>query len=329
MAWAVTLEACSGSAAGKKLALQLGRPLQVGRTAPAHLLVADDALMSDVHFALEWDGRTCRLRDLDSRFGTLLNQGPVTQAVLKDGDEIVAGWTKFLVRMEGAPSAPNPPPVAAVPPTGAPATDWVLSALRKESESLYAVLDAARTPRVLELLHAGPAEFKSLYEGEKGDRLAAFAPYLVRFSARSALLETLLREGWGQSWGVFLAAAEEFAPVRKHLRRFLTVRADGRELYFRFYDPRVLRVYLPTCTPDEARQFLGPIRSYLLEADGPDTLLRFAAGPHGLERTTTTAEQWVVERLREEVAQRGRGRRAGHVDHSQGTTGIAPVPCAR
>lgn len=36
---------------------------------------------------------------------------------------------------------------------------------------------------------------------------------------------------------------------------------------FRYYDPRVLRVYLPTCRPDELRTVFGPIRSYLVEGE--------------------------------------------------------------
>jgi hypothetical protein len=53
--------------------------------------------------------------------------------------------------------------------------------------------------------------------------------------------------------------------VRKHLRGFLLVKAEGgAELYFRFYDPRV---FVPTCTPEEAHTFFGPIRAFLVEAN--------------------------------------------------------------
>ena len=35
------------------------------------------------------------------------------------------------------------------------------------------------------------------------------------------------------------------------------------------HDPRVLRVFLPTCTPDELSDFFGPIGSFLVESDQP------------------------------------------------------------
>jgi hypothetical protein len=39
------------------------------------------------------------------------------------------------------------------------------------------------------------------------------------------------------------------------------VESEGmrERMYFRFYDPRVLHVFLPTCTPAQKREFLGLI----------------------------------------------------------------------
>ena len=58
----------------------------------------------------------------------------------------------------------------------------------------------------------------------------------------------------------------------------------GKRLLFRYYDPRVLRVFLPTCTPAELAGFFGPIRGYLLEAGAPETLLRFGFDGHRFHR---------------------------------------------
>jgi hypothetical protein len=60
---------------------------------------------------------------------------------------------------------------------------------------------------------------------------------------------------------------------------------DGKQVYFRFYDPRVLRVYLPTCTVEEMRTFFGPIKCFLTEGDKPEAALRFAPGVQGVEQT--------------------------------------------
>ena len=85
----------------------------------------------------------------------------------------------------------------------------------------------------------------------------------------------LLDEGWGRSWGVF-ATIHDSTALRRHLRRFLKVHdEDGREMVFRFYDPRVLRVYLPTCRRDELAQVFGPVSSYLTEGVEGETLIDF------------------------------------------------------
>jgi pSer/pThr/pTyr-binding forkhead associated (FHA) protein len=101
----------------------------VGRFNEADLVVGDDVMVSNTHFAVEHDGQTCRLRDLNSRFGTLLNRAKVAETVLRDGDQIVAGQTTFGVRLweetlaqspgsPGSPVAPQPARAAKKPQLG-------------------------------------------------------------------------------------------------------------------------------------------------------------------------------------------------------------------
>jgi hypothetical protein len=49
----------------------------------------------------------------------------------------------------------------------------------------------------------------------------------------------------------------------------------GRKLMFRYYDPRVLRAYLPTCLPGELRMMFGPVNVYLVPGDDPETVILF------------------------------------------------------
>jgi hypothetical protein len=290
----LVLEIASGPGQGKAWEVHPGQTVRVGRHAPATAVCGEDARMSNLHFALAWDGPTCLLRDLQSRFGTHVNQARVTEAALKDGDLILAGTTAFRVRLVGAPAptqaprpaaTPEPPKVSAEPAVaqgddaGARAgsiPDQVLRLFRTQPEPLYALLDAARDPLVLARLHTSEVQFQSLYEGEKGAAMAAFGPFLVRLPAGDRFLNTLLAEGWGKSWGVFLTGGASFEALRDHFRGFLTIELPGRKkAYFRFYDPRVLRAFLPTCTPPEARAFFGPVVAYWMEAASPEALLRF------------------------------------------------------
>jgi hypothetical protein len=161
--------------------------------------------------------------------------------------------------------------------------------LRRTADPLYALLDAARDPGVLTVLAGSKQEYQSLYEGSEGERLAQFAPYLVRVS-QPAFLESLVRQGWGKSWGLYLTCTKPLGEVRKHFRHFLLVRLEGEEepVYFRFYDPRTLRVFLPTCTPQETQEFFGPVGSFLMEGKEPGKLLRFVATPQGAKQETVT-----------------------------------------
>jgi hypothetical protein len=156
----------------------------------------------------------------------------------------------------------------------------LINILRNIGGPLFAVLDATRDPlRILVMLRSSGEEYQSLYEGMQGKMLEAFAPYLVRLPGDSRLLEALVAQGWGQNWGIFVVSAADFKTLRKHFRTFLMVKSpEGDRLYFRYYDPRTLRVYLPTCNAAETNFVFGPVAAYLCEDETPDMLLVFQPG---------------------------------------------------
>ena len=142
--------------------------------------------------------------------------------------------------------------------------------------SVWAILDCARDPKIYSALLASRLEFRCLYSGKLPRELEMVAPQLVELHPGNRLTVQLLDEGWGNAWGVFLRTADP-SNLRHHLRKFLKVQdEDGRRLLFRYYDPRVLRVYLPTCTPDEMRLFLGPVVAYWAERDDSSSLQEFS-----------------------------------------------------
>ncbi|MGC2831837.1 MAG: DUF4123 domain-containing protein [Candidatus Acidiferrum sp.] len=182
-------------------------------------------------------------------------------------------------------SPPAPSPVESsgpVPPVPRPAQPRLQDLLAKDLQPLYALLDASREPSVLKVILESKEEYQSLYEGAQGAQLAHFAPYLVRVPQNSALLDALVKQAWSKSWGVFVTCDKPLKDLRTHFRHFLTVKLpDGTQVYFRYYDPRVLRLFLPTCLPEEITQFFGPVKHFLMEADDPATALHFTRGPKG------------------------------------------------
>lgn len=307
----VILEVTSGPDASRSFAIEPGEEVRVGRTAPARILLPGDRTVSRLHFAIQCDGLSCRIRDLESSHGTLVNGLRVTESLLSDGDVIVAGTTALRVQIgEDLSTARVPltyesgwPGEALVTELGHGVDtiehqhlveeptlhDRVLDVLRAQKAPLLAILDAARDPLVYLRIQECPERKQSLYEGPEGERLAFLAPYLVALPGDSPFLPQLVREGWGNAWGVFLTCDRPFEEVRRQLRRFLTVELDGKneKVLFRFYDPRVLRVFLPACSPQEMAEFFGPIEGFLLEAAEPGEIfsIRQSAATAGSKPT--------------------------------------------
>ena len=145
-----------------------------------------------------------------------------------------------------------------------------------------ALIDAAHDKQVLELLRGASEEYQSLYRGNQN---AAVAPYLVRLPPRSELLKQMVQKGWGQEWGVYLTCPLSLLELREFFRSSLMVTMpDGMELFSRFYDPNFFRVFLDTCTAEEAEKFFGPITSYFMEDERPEILLQFRHSKKGAEK---------------------------------------------
>jgi hypothetical protein len=150
---------------------------------------------------------------------------------------------------------------------------------------VYAVLDGARSPAVTRTLMSWTRGCVCLYEGPVPRELLAVAPYLVHLRRDADATRELLERAWGQSWGIFATTSASLGELRRHFRKFLQVEdASGRRLYFRYYDPRVLRVYLPTCNLRELRTLFGPVSHYFAESPRGEALLDFTLGPEDLEQ---------------------------------------------
>ncbi|WP_332852285.1 DUF4123 domain-containing protein [Duganella sp. S19_KUP01_CR8] len=148
-----------------------------------------------------------------------------------------------------------------------------------EGGHVHWLLDGARDPDIVHLVRASGLEHTCLFSGDIHPRLQAAAPYLVHLPPGSPAAAALLKRGWGNAWGIFTIAKADItlAEQRLHLKKFLRVQTeDGKLLAFRYYDPRVLNTYLPTCTSEEFRTFLGPLARLVAESDGGNKAREFA-----------------------------------------------------
>lgn len=162
-----------------------------------------------------------------------------------------------------------------------------LWAPEEEESSVYAILDGARDPEIVLTIRDRGRRAACLYSGPLSDQLERAAPWLILLDRESPFTHRLLESCWGESWGIFavVSGTATFPQVRKHFRRFLRVQDhEGKLMLFRYYDPRVFRLYLPTCNEDESEFVFGPVSRFLMEAENPKVGLAF-------RRTDTSVDQ--------------------------------------
>jgi eukaryotic-like serine/threonine-protein kinase len=99
----VVLDVTAGPHEGQVFAFDQHDNFIVGRSKQAHFqLASKDKYFSRIHFMVEVNPPHCRLTDLNSRNGTVVNGQKVAAVDLKHGDEIKAGRTILRVSVHGS-----------------------------------------------------------------------------------------------------------------------------------------------------------------------------------------------------------------------------------
>jgi hypothetical protein len=151
------------------------------------------------------------------------------------------------------------------------------------ARDVWMIVDPARDRTIFGLLlECFYSSLSSLFALPLPPQLESVAPYLVPLDYDDKKTRKFLSNAWGNNWGVFLRCDTGQDRLRRHLRSFLSVRDPrGKRLLFRYYDPRILRTYLPTCAKGELEYVFGPIECFWTESANPDHLLEL-----GFERGT-------------------------------------------
>ncbi len=145
-----------------------------------------------------------------------------------------------------------------------------------DGAKVYAIIDAASCPDLEAKFKEHGPEHECLFAGKLKQDVAQAAPYVALLEPKSDFTQWVISEGWGQHWGIFAAAPMELKFMHRQLRKYLMVRnPENTPVYFRYYDPRVFRVYLPTCTAQEADHIYGQTLWFAMETADGIGLLRF------------------------------------------------------
>lgn len=140
----------------------------------------------------------------------------------------------------------------------------------------YFLGDAARIRNDFDDLKSLNPQFKCLYFGKSEEQLSTVAPYIFACNNASQFVEQVIIKGWGNSWGLFIATENTIEEALHHFRKFLMVKTEnGQQLYFRFYDPRVLRIFLPTCDEEQLSELFGLVKEFICEDEDPRYALVF------------------------------------------------------
>ena len=309
------LRILEGPQAGRRIPLG-ENATTFGRSPAAEISFPQDNFMSGRHLQVQTAPGGLLLTDKGSTNGTFLNGTRITQAVAGVGSVIKIGALSMQVVEADPPigggvfSSPLRPHISPAAQPGAGATTMIISlaqdarlagVTRTEQgppaaapppelaqrilvslgAPLYCLVDAAADAE-LRLLGASPACIPLL---PRGGSLTASStdPRLLALRPQSPLLSVLLKKGWGKGWASYFTSGAALEDISEHFKRFLTVQVEGgREVYFRFYDPRVLRDFLPTANPSEMVVFFGPVTSWFLEGEDKKSLLKISHASEGM-----------------------------------------------
>jgi len=161
--------------------------------------------------------------------------------------------------------------------------------LFRSDGNLYAILDGAGIPDLLEKLYGLRPQFVCLCPGELEPGMAEVVPYLVRLERDDPFTGWALERGWADDWGIFAASDADLHALRRHFRKFLIVyNPQGRPMFFRFYDPRVLAQVLKTYASKDLEQFFGPVASFTLSGESGKVVRQLHVVDGQLKETLTT-----------------------------------------
>jgi hypothetical protein len=158
--------------------------------------------------------------------------------------------------------------------------------LLSDQTKLYCVLDGASVPELPARLYEMRPPHYCLFRGELAPDMAHVAPYVINLLPDAPFTDWVLSESFGKHWGIFAHCRYSIKEMRRHCRALVTVYTEkGEPLLFRYYDPRVLRKFLPTCNAGELKMFFGKVETFFTETEDGQNLSAFQMEDDQLKQT--------------------------------------------
>ena len=133
---------------------------------------------------------------------------------------------------------------------------------------VHAVIDARVVPGLpARLAAADLLGWDCLLRGALEPEAAEHAPYLVDLREQSPFTDWLLGEAGTAfpGWGVLMVSALALLPMRQHCRELSEVMLpDGSQRTWRWFDPQVWELILPSLSPGQLDEVFAPGLSYVV-----------------------------------------------------------------
>lgn len=130
----------------------------------------------------------------------------------------------------------------------------------------YILLDANRMEGMITDAKAVNTNYRPLLQARSYSNGSDYSPYLFSYEPLSDFSDWYMEKGWGKGWGIMLRSHVSPPELIEHCRKFLHTVDEANELYFRYFDPRVLDIFLPTCNQSQLKEFFGPIDYFMIES---------------------------------------------------------------
>ena len=135
----------------------------------------------------------------------------------------------------------------------------------------YLIVDATLRKNITGVLDLDSIDVpvQCLFKGATAEEMKESAPYLIDMTLPDGAGEDhaeiptfhrdFFRKHWGQNTGIFVRTTALMDEVWGHFRKFTRIRVeeDGRWVYFRFADPRILSAFVEALHENDMHQFLG------------------------------------------------------------------------
>lgn len=144
-----------------------------------------------------------------------------------------------------------------------------------ERTLVFVVLDGALIPDLQTKIYETRPPNYCLLRGELKPDMAEVAPYVVQLIQGAPFTDWVLGN-FGKNWGIFVQSLHSIKEMRRHFRALLTIYDEtGKPMLFRFYDPRVIGKFLPTCSGDELKTFFGKVDIFFAEDEKTNKISTF------------------------------------------------------